>query len=30
MPDLDGCPWDAIKMVSIEEVEARIGMKMPV
>ena len=27
---LDGCPWDAIEMVAIEEVEAMIGMKMPV
>lgn len=27
---LDGCPWDAIEMVPIEEVEAQIGMKMPV
>ena len=27
---LDGCPWDAIEMVAIEEVEAIIGMKMPV
>jgi ferredoxin len=27
---LDGCPWDAIEMVPIEDVEAQIGMKMPV
>jgi len=27
---LDGCPWDAIEMVAIEQVEAMIGMKMPV
>ena len=27
---LDGCPWDAIEMVAIEEVEARIGFKMTV
>jgi len=27
---LDGCPWDAIEMVPIEEVEAAIGFKMAV
>ena len=27
---LDGCPWDAIEMVAIEQVEAMIGAKMPV
>jgi len=27
---LDGCPWDAIEMVPIEDVEARIGVKMPI
>src|SRR5947199_7574138 len=27
---LDGCPWDAIEMIPIEEVEAAVGMKMPV
>jgi ferredoxin len=27
---LDGCPWDAIEMVAIEQVEAAIGMKMTV
>ena len=27
---LDGCPWDAIEMVPIEDVEAQIGVKMPV
>ncbi|SPF33529.1 4Fe-4S ferredoxin, iron-sulfur binding domain protein [Candidatus Sulfopaludibacter sp. SbA4] len=27
---LDGCPWDAIEMVPIEEVEAQIGIKMVV
>ena len=27
---LDGCPWDAIEMVPIEEVEAQLGYKMPV
>jgi ferredoxin len=27
---LDGCPWDAIEMVAIEEVETMIGAKMPV
>jgi ferredoxin len=27
---LDGCPWDAIEMVAIEQVETMIGMKMPV
>jgi len=27
---LDGCPWDAIEMVPIEEVEAAIGFKMTV
>ena len=25
---LDGCPWDAIEMVAIEEVEAQLGIKM--
>ena len=27
---LDGCPWDAIEMVPIENVEAEIGVKMPI
>src|SRR5216683_77295 len=27
---LDGCPWDAIDMVPIEQVEAAIGYHMPV
>ena len=27
---LDGCPWDAIEMIPIEEVEAAIGFKMTV
>jgi ferredoxin len=27
---LDGCPWDAIEMVPIEEVEAAIGFRMTV
>lgn len=27
---LDGCPWDAIEMIPIEEVEAQIGYKMVV
>jgi ferredoxin len=27
---LDGCPWDAIEMIPIEEVEQQIGFKMPV
>ena len=26
---LDGCPWDAIEMVAIEEVEVMVGYKMP-
>ena len=26
---LDGCPWDAIEMIPIEDVEALIGFKMP-
>jgi ferredoxin len=26
---LDGCPWDAIEMVAIEEVEVLVGFKMP-
>jgi hypothetical protein len=30
VPDKDRCPGDAIEMVSIEEVEAWIGVKMPV
>jgi ferredoxin len=25
---LDGCPWDAIEMVPIENVEAQLGIKM--
>ena len=25
---LDGCPWDAIEMVAIEDVEAQLGVKM--
>jgi len=24
------CPWDAIEMVPIEDVEAQIGVKMPI
>jgi ferredoxin len=27
---LDGCPWDAIEMVAIEEVEEKLGVKMAV
>ena len=27
---LDGCPWDAIEMVPIEDVEAQLGVKMTV
>jgi len=27
---LDGCPWDAIEMIPIEEVEAVIGYKMAI
>jgi len=27
---LDGCHWDAIEMVLIEDVETQIGVKMPV
>ena len=27
---LDGCPWDAIEMIPIEDVETQIGVKMPV
>lgn len=27
---LDGCPWDAIEMIPIEEVEAAIGFKMAI
>ena len=27
---LDGCPWDAIEMVPIENVEAQLGIKMTV
>ena len=28
--ELTVCPWDAIEMVPIEDVEAQIGVKMPV
>jgi ferredoxin len=27
---LDGCPWDAIEMIPIEDVETQIGVNMPV
>lgn len=27
---LDGCPWDAIEMVAIEEVETRLGTKFQI